>query len=443
MKVTVEDQSSVKKVLHIEVPADVVGRELDEAYNEMKKSVKVKGFRPGKAPRSVLERMYRKEVHADVSSKLIQEGFLAALKLNDLNVVAPPKVTPPELKENSAYSFDAFVEVRPEIADVQFKGIALNKSKYTISEEEIDLQLKMLQRNLAQNKKIEDDRPVQNGDIAIIDYEGFKDGLPHEATQKTENFNVKVGEGRVVKDLDEGLVGMKAGEAKEINVTFPEDYFNKDLANQQLVFKVKLHEIREEILPPIDDEFAKNLSDQFTTLDALKDKIKDNLQSGYNKRMEQELNEQVFTHLLSQASFEVPDSMTEVELEHILKDAERSFSYSNRTLEEMGLSRQSLAEKYRPVAEKQVRRHLMLSKLIDQEKLTLTNEEVDKGMQEMADTYRQPLDNIKAFYENDKDNLGAFKHMLLEKKALKLIIDSAVVSEVEPAAKAEETQATE
>ncbi|MDA8140484.1 MAG: trigger factor, partial [Desulfobacteraceae bacterium] len=234
MKVTVEDQSSVKKVLHIEVPADVVGRELDEAYNEMKKSVKVKGFRPGKAPRSVLERMYRKEVHADVSSKLIQEGFLAALKLNDLNVVAPPKVTPPELKENSAYSFDAFVEVRPEIADVQFKGIALNKSKYTISEEEIDLQLKMLQRNLAQNKKIEDDRPVQNGDIAIIDYEGFKDGLPHEATQKTENFNVKVGEGRVVKDLDEGLVGMKAGEAKEINVTFPEDYFNKDLANQQL-----------------------------------------------------------------------------------------------------------------------------------------------------------------------------------------------------------------
>jgi trigger factor len=438
MKVTVEDQSSVKKVLHIEVPVDVVGRELDDAYNEMKKTVKVKGFRPGKVPRAVLERMYRKEVHADVSSKLIQEGFIAALKLNDLNVVAPPKVDPPELKEGAAYRFDALVEVRPVISDVQFKALTLNKSKYAVSDEEIDLQLKMLQRNMAQHNKVETARPVQTGDTAIIDYEGFKDGQPHAATQKTENFNVKVGEGRVVKDLDNGLVGMTAGEEKEINVTFPEDYFNKDLAGQQLVFKVKLHEIREEILPNLDDAFAKSLSDQFETLEALKSKVRDNLQSGYTKRIEQELNEQVFTHLLGQANFEVPDAMTDIELENILKDAEQSFSYSNRTLEEMGLSRESLALKYRPVAEKQVRRHLMLNKIIDQEKLTLTDEELEKGLQDMAANYGQPIEGIKAFYQKDKESLSYFKHMLLEKKALKLIIDTAVITEVEPAAKSAE-----
>lgn len=437
MKVTVEDQSSVKKVLHIEVPEDLVGRELDNAYNELKKTVKVKGFRPGKVPRPVLERMYRKDVHADVSSKLIQEGFLAALKLNDLNIVAPPKVDPPELKEKSPYAFDAVVEVRPEISDLNFKGLGLNKSKYELSEEEIDLQLKMLQRNMAQHKKVETDRAVQQGDMAVIDYEGFKDGQPHEATKKTENFNVKVGEGRVVKDLDDGLVGMKPGEEKEVDVTFPEDYFNKDLVGQKLIFKVKLHEIREEILPELNDEFATSLSDQFKTLEDLKIKIRENLQNGYDKRVEQELNEQVFTQLLDQATFEVPDSMTEGELEHILKDAEQSFAYNNSSMEELGLNRESLAEKYRPVAEKQVRRHLILSKVIDQENLTLTDEELDKGFQEMADNFRQPVESIKAIYGRNQEGLALFKHTLLEKKALALIIDSAVISETAPTAKAE------
>ncbi len=443
MKVTVEDQSSVKKMLHIEVPREAVVRELDSAFNELKKTAKIKGFRPGKAPRNVLERIYRKEVHADVSSKLIQEGFMEAVQQADLKIVGAPRVDPPELKTDSDYVFDALVEVRPEIGDIGFKDMSLTKTRYAVSDEEIDMQLKMLQRNLAKQEKISQERPLQNGDVAVIDYEGFKDGQPNDATRKTENFVVKLGEGRVVKDLEEGLTGMQPGEEKEIKVVFPEDYFSKELAGQEILFKVKLNEIRQEILPELNDEFAHTISDQFASLDVLKARIRENLQNGYDKRVEQELNEQIFTQLLSQANFEVPDIMVENELEHIVADAERSFEQSNRSLEEVGLTRENLAEKYRPVAEKQVRRHLILSKIIDQEKLELTDEELNQGMQEMADNYHQPVDQIKAFYNQDKDSLALFKHTLLEKKALQIIIENNEIREVEPGEKGEAAATSE
>lgn len=437
MKVTVEDQSSVKKVLHIEVPADTVSSELDKAYKEVAKTAKIKGFRPGKAPRSVLERMFRKDVHADVSSKLIQEGFLAAVRENDLKIIGPPAVEPPELTPKSAYAFDAVVEVRPEIPEIEYKSLQLTKSAYQVSDEEIDLQLKMVQRNMAKQDKVEEDRPLADGDVAVIDYEGFKDGNPHEATRKTENFAVKLGDGRVVKDLEAGLVGMKVGDEKEIDVAFPEDYFSKELAGQKLQFKVRLNEIRQETLPPLDDELARSIGDRFESLDALKDKIRENLQSGYDKRIEQELNEQVFTQLLEKAPFEVPESMVESELDHILKDAERSFEQSNRSLEDAGLSREALAEKYRPVAEKQVRRHFILAKVVEQEQLTLDDEGLEQGFRDMAASFGQPVEQVKAYYQQDPDSLEFFKHTLLEKKALKIIIDNNTITEAEAAQKNE------
>ena len=437
MKVRVEDQSTVKKVLHIEMPQDDVVRELDSAYNQLKKTAKIKGFRPGKVPRTVLERMYRKDVNADVASKLIQNGFVEALKETNLKVVGSPKVDPPDLNEKADYSFVAEVEVHPEIPDIDFKGLTLTKTKYTVSDEEIDLQLSMLRKNLAQRKPIADQRPAQTGDIVVIDYEGFKDGVVHEDTKKTENFTTQIGEGQVVKDLDDGLVGMQAGEEKEIQVQFPEDYFSKALAGQNLTFKVKLNEIREEILPDLDDALAKSVSDRFDSLESLKKQIGENLSSGYAKRVEQELNEQVFQQLLEKIVFEVPDTLIDAELEHIVNDAEQKFAQSNRKLEDVGLSREKLAGQYRETAEKQVRRHMILGKLMDQEKLTLTDEELDKGFQEMADNYGQPVEHLKQYYEMNKDGLSFFKHTLLEKKALALIIENGTVSEVEPEKKAE------
>lgn len=432
MKVTVEDRSSVKKILHIEIAREDVMREIDAAYAELKKTAKIKGFRPGKTPRSVLERMYHKDVFADVSGKLIQDGFIEALKETGLNIIGMPKVDPPELKADSDYVFDATVEIRPEIADIDFKGLSLTRHTYQVSDTEIEMQLGLLRQNLAKRNKIEEPRPVRVGDLAVVDYEGFQNGQTHKETQKTENFVIKVGDGHVVKDLDDGLVGMTVGQEKDIDVVFPESYFNKELAGQDLVFKVKLNEIREEVLPEINDEFARNLSDQFGTLDALKEKIRQNLRNGYDKRVEQELNEQIFKQLLEKVAFEVPDMMVEAELEQILRDAEQSFAQNNRTFEEVGLSREKLTEQYRPVAEKQVRRHLILSKLMDQEKLELSDEELEKGFQEMADTYRQPVDQLKTYYSKNEEGLSFFKHTLLEKQVLKLIIANSEITEKEP-----------
>lgn len=443
MKVTVEDQSSVKKVLHIEVPSEEVVRELDNAYAQLKKTAKIKGFRPGKAPRSVLQRLYGKDVNADVTGKLIQSAFVDAIKETDLKIVGSPKVDPPELKDHNPYAFDAEVEVNPEISDIEFKGLALEKTKYELSEEEIDLQLKMLQKNMAKREKIKEDRPLRMDDVAVIDYEGFKDGQPFELTGKTENFLIKVGAGQIVKDLEEGIVGMTAGEEKEVEATFPDDYFKAELVGQTVLFKVKLNEIREEILPEIDDELAKGISEKFDSLASLKAEIRKNLLSGYEKRTEQEMNEQIFKNLLEQTEFEVPDALVEGELEHIVRDAERSFEQNNRSLEEAGLSQEILKEKYRPTAEKQVRRHLILSKIIEQERMELSDEELEQAFEEMAETYQQPVDHIKGYYQQNKEGLALFKHTMLEKKALKLIIDNGKITEIEPKEKTEETEPAE
>ena len=437
MKVTVEDRSSVKKVLHIEIPEADVTRALDEAYQTLKKTAKVKGFRPGKTPRGVLERLYKKDVNADVAGKLIQDAYVDALKETELKVVGSPSVDPPDLAGKGDYCFDAEVEVHPEIADIGFTNLKLKKTLYKAGDEEVDVQIQMMQKNLAKREPIDEQRPAQNGDFVQVDYEGFKDEKPFEETKKTENFVIKLGDAHIADDFDKGVVGMNPGDEKEITVSFPDDYFNKKLAGHTVDFKVKLNEIRKEVLPEIDDEMAKQLG-PFTTLDEVRDKIKENLTQGYDKRIEQELNEQIFSQILETTEFEVPDVMVEYELNSIIADAERSFSYHNKTFEEAGISRESLAEKYRDTAEKQVRRQLILGKIIQQEKMELADEDLEKGFEEMAATYDQPVDVIKGFYGNSGDKLELFKHALLEKQAIKLIMERNEIESVEPEKEAPE-----
>ncbi|MGB6010520.1 MAG: trigger factor [Desulfobacterales bacterium] len=431
MQVKVEDVSSVKKVLHVEIPEDTVVRELDNAYKQLKKTAKIKGFRPGKTPRSVLERMFKKDVHNDVSSKLLQDSFVEALKETDLNIVGNPKIDPPQLDEKGPYKYDATVEIKPDIDNIDFKGLTLKKALYRITDEEMGAQLQMLQKNLAQQIPVTEDRGVKENDFILIDYEGFEDGKPFSETQKTENFTMKVGAGAISKTLDENLIGKNPGEDIEIIVNFPEDHFNQRLANHKITFHVKLKEIREEVLPEIDDEFAKKLG-PYETLDAVKNAITDNLKQGYDKRVEQELNEQIFQKLIEKTEFEMPESMIEYEINGIIDEVEKTLSYYNKSMEDQGLTRESLAEKHRETAEKKVRRHLILDKIIDQEELTLSDQELDVGFNEMAQAVDQPVEAIKSYYNQDPSNLEFFKHTLLEKQAIKLIIDSSTIEEIEP-----------
>jgi len=438
MQVTVEDVSSVKKVLHIEIPEDKVTRELDNAYGQLKKTAKIRGFRPGKAPRGVLERMFKKEVQADVSSRLIQESFIEAIKETDLKIVGSPKVDPPGIEPKTPYKYDATIEIRPKIDTIEFKGLKLKKTKYQVSDSEIQAQLKILQKNMAQMKSIDENRPAKKDDVVVIDYEGFRDGKPFAETQAIKNTTIKIGDGPMLKDFDEELVGMKTGDEKEFNVRFPKDYSNKKLADLDITFQVKLNEIKEEILPEIDDELAKDIG-EYNTLDELKDVITDNLGQGYAKRTEQELNEQAFKALIEKTEFEVPESLVDAEVQEIVAEAEKSFSYQNRSLEDLGLSRETLLEQYRETAEKQVRRHLILTEIIDQENMVLPDEDLEAGFRQMSDTYRQPLEDLKNYYAKHKDKLSFFKHTLLENQAIRLIIDSGKIEEVEPEKNQEDT----
>ncbi|MBA4366656.1 MAG: trigger factor [Desulfobacterium sp.] len=431
MQVTVEDKSSVKKILHIEVPEADVLNELDAAYKQLKKTAKVKGFRPGKTPRLVLERMFKKDVQSDVTARLIQDSLFEAIKENNLALVGRPQVDPPELTDSGPYVFDAVVEVRPKLDDIDYKGLCLTKTMYKAGEKETDTQIEMFRKNLAQLKPIVGKRPAQKGDFVIIDYEGLKDGVPFDETKKTENFTMKLGLSAISKEFDLEIIGMNAEETKEFTIQFPEDATNRNLANLEIAFKVSLKEIKEEVLPEADDELAKKLGN-FQTLDELKEKIVDNVQQGYNKRIEQEMNEQIFDALISKQEFEVPDVMVEYEIDSIISEMERVFAYQNMSLEQLGQSKEMLAEKYRDTAIKQVKRHIILGKLIEQEELKLTDEELEEGYQSMSKSVNQPVEGIRSYYKENQENLDFFIHTLLEKKAIRLIIEKSTVEEKDP-----------
>jgi trigger factor len=431
MKVSVDEQSSVKKNLSIEIPQEDVVRELNSAYDSLKKTAKIKGFRPGKVPRSVLQGRFRKEVHADVASKLIQESFMEAIREKALKIVGNPQIDPPELQENAPYVYEAAVEVHPEIGDIDTAGLKLKKTRYSVSDEEMEAQLQMIRKNLAERKPIAEERPVQKDDFAVVDYEGLRDGKPFEETQKTENFILKIGVGIISPDFDDHLIGLKVGDETDFTVAFPEDHQNQNLAGAAVDFHVKLNEIREEILPDLDDDLARKVG-SYETLEDLKGAVADNLRKGYEKRSEQELNEQIFQALIERTDFEVPDTLVQMELEGILDEAERAFSFRDMAFEDAGFTREGLAEKYRDTAEKQVRRHLILDQIIRQEELSVGDEELAKGLEEMAASTGQPVEVIKRFYKENKERLDMFKHTLLEKQAIRLIIGSSEIEEVEP-----------
>ena len=213
---------------------------------------------------------------------------------------------------------------------------------------------------------------------------------PFAETGKTENVTVKIGAGTISENFDNQLIGMKAGDQKEITESFPEDFANKSMAGNEITFQVLLNEIRQEVLPDIDDVMAKKVG-QYEDLDQLKSAIEDNLKQGYVKRTEQELNEQIFGTLISKTEFEAPDAMVDMELQGIIEEAERSFAYQNTSMEQMGLSREGIAEKYRDTALKQVKRHLILSKVVDQEDLALPDDEVENGLKDMSENFGHPL----------------------------------------------------
>jgi trigger factor len=430
MKVDVEDISTVKKTLRVEIPEKEVARELDKAYGTLKSNVRIKGFRPGKVPRSILERRFNKEMCEEVSGQLIQNSYGEALSQAELTPVGEPDIDRPDLERGKPYRYSVTMEVRPPIEDLNLKELKLKEKVHTVTDEEVEVQLKMLQKRSAELKTVDEDRPVENGDIVIIDYEGLRDGKPFEPARNTENFQVEIGSGRMLKDFEQKLVGMQPKATREFQVRFPDDYYNKELAGLDTTFRVTLKEIKKEILPEIDDEFAKSLGD-YQTVDELREAIRDQLKGSYKAQSKRQLREDILDMLMEQSDFELPDGLVEAELSAIVKDAQNLMAYKGKDPQQQDQTEELLSEKYRPLAERKVREYLLLHKVIQQENITLTDEDLEKAYEAFAGSLDQPVETIKEYHNSDKEADAVFRQKTLEKQVINWIIEQSHVEKVE------------
>ncbi len=431
MQVKIEDKSSVEKILSFEVDTDVITKELDKAYADLKKKADIKGFRKGKIPRNVLESRFGSGVCSEVGSKLIQDSFENALKEHDLKVVGGPRIDPPELVPGKPYVFDITIEVKPEIGDVDYAGIDLKKPMYCVEESDIETQILILQKSLATKEIVSEGRAVTEDDYVCIDYEGFLDGKPYEHTPLRENYVMGIGRGLLPPEISEKLLGLSPVQTVEVPVDYDADYHDENLRGKTIVYHVKLKEIQKEILPPLDDELAKK-SGTFQTLDEMRSAIRENLERNCNQRIQNELNGQIFLHLLEKYEFEVPKSMVEAELGAIIAETEQMCMQNNISLEDMGFTKESLKEKYRGVAEKQARRHVILDQIIVQEQMDLSKEEMEQGLEKMAREMNLGVDAVKNYFSMAPQQLDYYIHGELENKAVELIISKANVTEVSP-----------
>jgi trigger factor len=428
MQFTVEDVSSVKKVLHIDIPEADVTAEVEEAYNQLKKTSKIKGYRPGKAPRNILEKMFSKDVNADVSGRLIQNTVFKAITDAKLRIVSQPIVEPVEFSGKGNFKYSAKVEIRPEIAPIDISQIKIKKTNYAYSEGEVDAQIEMLRKSLAKKTPAPEGTVIAEGSYALISYEGFKDGVPFEKTPKVENQLYRTGSAMMSKMFDDELAGLKKGDEKTFTVSYPSEYVNKQFAGNDIEFRLIVNDVMQEELPELDDDFAKNFG-KFETVEEIRNEIRSNLKQGYDKRIEQEMNEQVFSYLLERSDFEVPESMLEMEIEAMIDEGERACAANGITLDQIGQSREALKDEFRETAEKQVRRHLALTSIIEHEKMTLSDEDLEEGYESLSKEFNRPVEMIREFYKNNPDKTEYLKITLLEKKAVKVLIEKSEIKQ--------------
>jgi trigger factor len=425
MNVNVENISSIKKKVSVEIPVDQVAKEINSFYGELGRKAKIKGFRPGKIPRNILERHFKDYVRTEVIQKLIQESYPNALSESGLHPVSPPVVDPGEFESGKPFQYSAVVEVKPEIQLENYIGLKIEGKKEEIKEEEVEERLKNLQNLHAQLKTISNARAVQTGDYVILDYEAGANGQPLEGGKATD-FTVEVGSGRFIPDFEGKLVGLKSEEEKTFEVSFPADYGYQKWAGKTISFHVKIKEIKEKILPSLDDEFAKDLG-EYDSLEELKAKLREEIEKDKELEFDRRLKDQILEQLLQANAFDVPEGMVEEQTKHLVGDTKMRLATQGMELKQLGVSEEKLLEDYRSTAEKQVRTFLILEKIAGQEGITVTDEEVEKRLQEIAERIRQKFDAVKRYYEKN-ELIPEVKAGILTDKTLSYLLEKANIS---------------
>src|SRR3990172_2282638 len=412
MRSAVENISTVKKKITIEVPQDDVEKEREKAVAKVAKKAKLPGFRPGKAPRSVVERHYGEDIQADVMNKLIADAYFQAVQEHKISPVDLPEISDVSLDKGSPLSFSATVEVRPNIELGTYDGIEVKEEPLTVSDEELEQTINRLREMYAQLEVVEG-RPAEKGDSIIIDFEGFREGKSI-AGAKASDHMLTLGSGNLIPGFEDQLVGVNKGEAKEISVSFPADYTNKDLAGKDAVFKVMVKEIKRAVMPEVNDDFAKDIGNH-NTVEELRARVKEDMEARKRDELASSQREELLSKLVDAHTFDVPPGMVKQQAVRLARQGMDVKSFD--------------AEKYReerlPLAERRVKGLLILDAVADREKVTAIDEELTAELQGLSRKSGQPVETIKKYYESQEGGMDNLRSSLIQEKTLTLLLSRA------------------
>ncbi len=427
MNCKVEKTKNANEVkLEITVEAEKFDEAIKKVYFKSAKYFNIPGFRKGKAPMQIVEKYYGKEIfYEDAFNEVAQDALEEAVEENKLEIVSRPDIEVTQIEKGKDLIFEAIMQTKPEVKLGKYKGIEIKKVEYNVTDEDIEHELGHMQEHNSRLISIED-RPVESGDIATIDFEGFADGKAFEGG-KAEGHELEIGSNSFIPGFEDQVIGMKIDEEKDIQVKFPEEYFSKDLAGKDATFKVKVHEIKKKELPELDDEFAKDVS-EFDTLKELKESIKEKQQKQNDEKAKYETQEAVIKAVCEDIQVEIPSGMIESEIDNMLKDIEQRLSYQGLKLEQylqmMGKTEEEMKKEYEPQAIDAIKSRLALEAVIKAEKIEATDEEIDEKLKEMAKNYGKENDEEFLKNENVRNYL---KQGLASEKAIDFLVENAKI----------------
>lgn len=440
MDVNVEEINALTRKITITLPEDIVQSRLNEAYDKLKKETKMKGFRRGKVPRSVIVKYYKAQVEAETGEKLVQDTYFDAIEKQGVDPIVHPDIKDVKYNDDGSFTYIAEVDVRPEFELTGYTGLEVEKEEVFVTDEEIALELAEMQKNMAALRSVTD-RPIQKGDVVIVDFQGFHDGEPMPQV-KNENYSVEVGSGNMGVEFEEKLIGMNKDEKGLQEVDFPENHPNPIIKGKKVEFRISVKDIKERVLADLDDEFAKDAGEQFKTLDDLKASIKERLTKRREERAEGAITDKIMQKLLEAHEFEVPKRLVAFEIEQMIKQTEKQFEQGGMSLEAAGLTREKLAEQNAEMAGKRVRGDFILKKIAEVEKIKVEEEDMERGLKRIGDMYNMPVAKVKEFFQN-RDDLLPLMNELLNEKILAFLREKAVlVDAVKAEQDAEENVAT-
>ena len=417
---SVEKENGKAKVV-VEIDKPEFEQALNKAYAKCRKDIMLPGFRKGKAPRKMVESMYGATVfYEDAVNEIFPEIYTTAIVDQQLKAVGSPSVSNMDTPDEGGVVLTIETELYPEVTLGQYKGIEVPKREVKVEESEVDAELS---RMAERNARIETvDRAAQMGDTVVIDFEGFEGGKPFQGG-KAEDYSLTLGSGSFIPGFEEALVGAVAGEERDVNVTFPENYA-KELAGKPAVFKCKVHEVKESIKPELDDEFAKDVS-EFDTLDALKNDIRERFTKSREEQNERAFESSAVQLAAANMTCNVPACMIDEQVDHQIEQFAYQLQSQGMKMEDytkmIGGDLNSLRQSMRPMAEQTVRSDILLSEIARAENLEVTDEEVEEELKKLAEQYQMELDKVKAAVDT-----AAVKSDLMGKKAAKIITDNAV-----------------